>query len=109
MSAPATDRRQSNRPGAAASRPKLPPRFAPVRHFAPVCPFPPSWPPGPTILRRGLRWALLLLSPLPAWAADPSPAQLQFFENKIRPIFVNNCYKCHSRQAEKLKANLSLE
>ena len=57
-------------------------------------------------VRRALRWGLLLLSPLPAWAADPSPAQLQFFENKIRPIFVNNCYKCHSRQAEKLKAGL---
>jgi mono/diheme cytochrome c family protein len=40
---------------------------------------------------------------------DPSPAQLQFFENRIRPIFVNNCYKCHSSQAEKLKANLSVE
>ena len=36
-------------------------------------------------------------------------AQSEFFENKIRPIFVNNCYKCHSRQAEKLKGNLSLE
>ena len=92
-----------------APRPKLAPRFGPVSYFGPVCPFRRSWPPGPEVLRRGLRWALLLLSTLPAWAADPTPAQLQFFENKIRPIFVNNCYKCHSRQAEKLKANLSLE
>ena len=109
MSAPSTDRRQSNRRGAVAPRPKLAPRFGPVSYFGPVCPFRRSWPPGPEVLRRGLRWALLLLSTLPAWAADPTPAQLQFFENKIRPIFANNCYKCHSRQAEKLKANLSLE
>ena len=28
--------------------------------------------------------------------APPTKAQLDFFESKIRPIFVNNCYKCHS-------------
>ena len=53
------------------------------------------------------------LGPPRALAARPDPtgdpSQLQFFESKIRPIFVNNCYQCHSRQAEKLKANLSLE
>src|SRR5580693_5959155 len=59
--------------------------------------------------RRALRWSLLLLSPLCLRAADPTASQLQFFENKIRPILVNNCYKCHSRQAEKLKGNLSDE
>src|SRR5205085_8303406 len=32
-------------------------------------------------------------------SANLTPAQIQFFENKIRPIFVNNCYKCHSQQA----------
>ncbi len=74
-----------------------------------MCPLAPCANPGLPILRRALHWGLLLLSPLPAWAADPTPAQLQFFENKIRPVFVNNCYKCHSRQAEKLKANLSVE
>ena len=39
----------------------------------------------------------------------PSQADVQFFENKIRPILVNNCYKCHSSQAAKLKGGLSLE
>ncbi|MEP6662961.1 MAG: PSD1 and planctomycete cytochrome C domain-containing protein [Verrucomicrobiota bacterium] len=42
-------------------------------------------------------------------AATPTPAQLTFFENKIRPIFVENCYKCHSHEAEKLKGGLSVE
>ena len=41
--------------------------------------------------------------------ADITPAQRQFFENKIRPILANNCYKCHSQQAEKVKAGLLLD
>jgi mono/diheme cytochrome c family protein len=44
-----------------------------------------------------------------ARAQAPSQAGLQFFENKIRPILANNCYKCHSSQAPKLKGGLSLE
>ncbi len=37
------------------------------------------------------------------FAGDPTPDQLNFFENKIRPIFADNCYKCHSATAEKVK------
>jgi hypothetical protein len=40
---------------------------------------------------------------------QPTAEQNQFFENKVRPVLVNNCYKCHSSQAEKLKGGLSLE
>ena len=29
-------------------------------------------------------------------AGEPTKAQIDFFENKIRPIFAGNCYKCHS-------------
>jgi hypothetical protein len=51
-----------------------------------------------------------LLCAAPALRADaPSQAGTEFFESKIRPIFVNNCYKCHSSQSEKLKGNLSVE
>jgi mono/diheme cytochrome c family protein len=42
-------------------------------------------------------------------AQTPSAAGVEFFESKIRPIFVNNCYQCHSSQAPKLKGGLSLE
>ncbi len=42
-------------------------------------------------------------------AATPMSEQLAFFESKIRPILVDNCYKCHSHEAEKLKGGLSLE
>src|SRR5215210_532773 len=46
-----------------------------------------------------------------ALAADSkiSPSDLQFFENKIRPILVDNCYKCHSQGAEKIKGGLLLD
>src|SRR5215471_10537923 len=52
---------------------------------------------------------LLLSMGLGAWgfvtsAAELSPAQFQFFENKIRPVLAENCYKDHSVQAEKVKA-----
>jgi len=42
-------------------------------------------------------------------APPPSREQLNFFESKIRPILVDNCYKCHSSKSEKLKGGLSLE
>src|SRR5436305_11320928 len=32
-----------------------------------------------------------------AQAASPDSAGIEFFEKKIRPIFVENCYKCHSK------------
>jgi cytochrome c553 len=53
-----------------------------------------------------------LLSPQFARAAEPTPAQIEFFENKIRPVLVEQCYKCHSAEAEKankLKGGLRLD
>lgn len=46
-----------------------------------------------------------------AQAADAklSPEELQFFESKIRPVLVENCYKCHSQGAEKVKGGLLLD
>ncbi|NQV25821.1 MAG: DUF1553 domain-containing protein [Rhodopirellula sp.] len=50
-------------------------------------------------------------------AADPEaarldPAAVDFFEKKIRPVLVNQCYECHSVQAKvdgKLKGGLLLD
>ncbi len=45
-------------------------------------------------------------------AATPaviSPADLQFFENKIRPVLAEHCYKCHGRDADKVKGGLMLD
>src|SRR5258705_7985508 len=44
-----------------------------------------------------------------AAAAEPTKTELDFFENKIRPVLANNCYKCHSHEATKLKGGLSVE
>ena len=38
-----------------------------------------------------------------------SQRDLDFFENKIRPIFAENCYKCHSESAEKVKGGLLVD
>ncbi len=42
-------------------------------------------------------------------AAEPIKADLDFFETKIRPIFVENCYKCHSHSSEKVRGGLMLD
>lgn len=34
-------------------------------------------------------------------AAKPTPAQIEFFESKIRPVLVGECYDCHSTKKEK--------
>jgi hypothetical protein len=36
-------------------------------------------------------------------------AAVSFFEKKIRPAFVQNCYDCHSSKAKKLKAGLRVD
>ncbi|HWY78296.1 MAG TPA: PSD1 and planctomycete cytochrome C domain-containing protein, partial [Verrucomicrobiae bacterium] len=48
---------------------------------------------------------------LPLLAAEVklTPDQLDFFEKKIRPIFAENCYKCHSHDSEKIKGGLLLD
>jgi len=46
------------------------------------------------MFRRSVTFAVLL-SALPALADDPE----QFFENRIRPVLVTKCFKCHGSQA----------
>jgi mono/diheme cytochrome c family protein len=44
-------------------------------------------------------------------AAAPaiSSEDLQFFETRIRPVLADHCYKCHSRDADKIKGGLMLD
>ncbi len=46
----------------------------------------------------------LALAPAIAWGDG-----IEFFEQKIRPIFVEHCYPCHSSDAEKVKGGLRLD
>lgn len=41
-------------------------------------------------------------------AAD-DPKGIEFFESKIRPVLINNCYECHSAKASKVKGGLLLD
>src|SRR5262245_32677342 len=42
-------------------------------------------------------------------SAGPTTAQTEFFETKIRPLFADHCYQCHSAKAEKVKGGLRLD
>jgi hypothetical protein len=53
-------------------------------------------------MRNPLLAVLLALGPSAA-AADPDPKGVEFFESKIRPVLVEQCYGCHSAEAEKAK------
>ena len=47
--------------------------------------------------------------PAIVFANEPTTTQLDFFENKIRPVLAQHCYNCHSTQSKKLKAELYLD
>jgi hypothetical protein len=45
----------------------------------------------------------------PAAQADDKARQVEFFEQRIRPVLVQHCYECHSAGAKELQANLQLD
>jgi len=59
-----------------------------------------------------MRWILALIMVLSgasfARGAD-SPEGVSLFEQHIRPLLVEQCYKCHSAQSEKVKGHLWLD
>src|SRR5262245_39460881 len=46
---------------------------------------------------------------LSATATSADSTGIDFFEQKIRPIFVESCYKCHSKESEKVKGGLLVD
>ena len=44
-----------------------------------------------------------------SYAAGIDSEQLQFFENRIRPVLVEHCYECHSAESTKLRGELLLD
>src|SRR5271170_4760914 len=64
------------------------------------------------MLSRPLAITLLALSSASVFAAavaEPTKEQTEFFENKVRPIFKENCYKCHSVEQGKSKGDFTLD
>jgi mono/diheme cytochrome c family protein len=51
---------------------------------------------------------IVLTTAISLRAADEA-AGIEFFEKKIRPVLADNCYKCHSADAEKIKGGLKLD
>lgn len=52
-----------------------------------------------------LVWAACAVSPL-AGAADPTAADLEFFEKSIRPILAARCFECHGPTEQESKLRL---
>ena len=53
---------------------------------------------------------LLAASAQTGWADDElTPEQTKFFESKIRPVLVRECYGCHSTQVGQVKGGLWLD
>ncbi len=64
------------------------------------------------MLRPALAAALVLVVAPGLRADPPDPTKVEFFETKIRPVLVEQCYKCHSEEAakqNKLKGGLKLD
>src|SRR5262249_31746493 len=57
----------------------------------------------------GLALALGLLLPATGTTPASSREQIEFFEQKIRPVLAKHCYRCHSAQATKVRGGLLLD
>lgn len=53
----------------------------------------------------GLCWAVTASGAQDA----PKPADVEFFEARVRPVLVEHCYSCHSDAAENLRGGLKLD
>ena len=53
--------------------------------------------------------SILILFTALAVAGDMTPDQRAFFEQKIRPVLVKQCYECHSQASKKIGGKLLLD
>src|SRR5262245_31532405 len=65
-------------------------------------------------LTATIAWLVLLVLTTPLTQAASSsilfsPEQLQFYERQVQPILAENCYRCHSHQADKIKGDFLLD
>lgn len=51
----------------------------------------------------------ITLAPVPLLAAEVDLAGYEFFEKKIRPVLVEQCFECHSKGAKKIGGGLLLD
>jgi hypothetical protein len=60
-------------------------------------------------IRKFFPVALLAAFSTVSGASSEQAAKLEFFESKIRPVFVKHCYECHSTKSGKSKGDLLLD
>lgn len=65
-----------------------------------------------TLVRR--RWfaagiALVLGQTAGLWSAEPDAEGNKLFQESVRPLLVDHCYRCHSAQAEQVEADLYVD
>ncbi len=102
---------ECDRPGRSGPRTPSAREFNTASSFTPFCDRDGRTPQraGPNCIRFSGILVGLLIATSSLRAAEPSKADLDYFESKIRPIFANQCYKCHSHESAKLRGGLSLE
>src|SRR4051812_24123405 len=66
----------------------------------PTCQQPPPQELQPMRDRMALSTLLCLALTAPV-AAAPQAGDLEFFENKVRPVLVEHCYSCHSGKKDR--------
>src|SRR3989475_4971781 len=54
-------------------------------------------------------WALFAAAGADTGSTSFSPLQIEFYEKRIQPILAENCYKCHSHEADKIKGSFVLD
>jgi hypothetical protein len=59
--------------------------------------------------RHALLSCLLLILPSLLRAGEPDARGIEFFEQNVRPLLAERCYKCHSAKAEPLRGGLLLD
>jgi hypothetical protein len=62
-----------------------------------------------SLWRLAIALIVVLQAPGPSVLASDDRGGFDFFESKIRPVLVENCYQCHSKSAAKLKGGLLLD
>src|SRR3989454_360052 len=54
-------------------------------------------------------WALFAAAGADTGSTSFSPLQIEFYEKQVQPILAENCYKCHSHEADKIKGGFVLD
>jgi len=53
--------------------------------------------------------AIVLLTATAVRAAEPDAARIKFFESKIRPVLIDQCYECHAAGAKAIRGGLLVD